>query len=94
MEWIEEDAEDDAAAEQHDDDHSEDTDAVVDAQGAVGEEVPEDVAAVEGRNGNEVEDEEDEIEQDDVVEEEGDREEGREAFRGNAGVVFGEATSL
>ena len=90
MQGIEEDAEDDAAAEQHDEDHSEDADAVVDAQGIVGKEVPEDVAAVERRYGDEVEDEEDEVEEDDVVEEERDREEWREAFGRDTGEVLGE----
>ena len=86
----EEDTEDEASAQQHNDEHPEHADAVVHLQDVVGEEVAQNAAAVERRDRDEVEDEEHQIDEDDVVEEEGDGKELRQVLGGDAGVVGGE----
>ena len=81
---------DETAADEEEDDQAEHTHAVVELGGLVGEEVAEDVATVERRKRNEVEDEEKQVDEDDEVEKERDGEECRKAFGGDAGYVLGD----
>src|SRR5580704_726534 len=67
QQWIEEDAEDYPSPKEEDQEEADRPDAVVDLQRAIGQIVPEDVAAVEWWNGDEVEDEQQQIDEDDVV---------------------------
>ena len=90
----EEDAEDEAAEEDHDDEHAEHGDAVVELQGVVGKEVAEDVAAIERRKRDEVEDEEQQVEQDYVVEKERDGKERGQVLGGDAGMWLASATAV
>src|ERR1700730_9869418 len=59
---------DEAAAEEEDEEDAVHSDGVVDAERLVWEEVANDVAAVERRDGNEVEEQQDEIDEDAVIE--------------------------
>jgi len=78
------------SADKEEDEESEHAHAVVELGGFVGEEVAEDVAAVERRQRDQVEDEEQQVDEDDEVEEERDGEEGGKAFGGDAGNVLGD----
>ena len=81
---------DKTTADKEKDEESEHTHAVVELGGLVGEEVAEDVATVERRKRNEVEDEEKQVDEDDEVEKERDGEEGGKALGGDAGHVLGD----
>src|SRR5205823_5389034 len=85
-----EECSDQPAAEEEEDDEGEHAHAVVDLGGPVREEVAENVAAVERRERNEVEDEEQQVDEDDQVEKERDGKERGEAFGGDAGNVHGD----
>src|ERR1700722_8765815 len=84
VEWIEEGG-DEAAADEEEKDQGEHAHAVIELDGFVGEEVTEDVAAVERWKRDEIEDEEKQVDEDDEVEKERDGEESGKAFGGDAG---------
>src|ERR1700754_1714355 len=84
LQWIKEDAEDETAAEKHDKNHPEHTDAVVNLQSSGWQKVPEDVAAIKRRDWDQVEDKEQQIEQNDVVKKESHRKELRKILRRDA----------
>jgi hypothetical protein len=86
----EEDAEDEAAADKEEQKETEHSDLVVELKSFVWQEVAYDVAAVERRDGNEIEDEEQEVDEDDEIKEQGDGKEGGEIFCRNAGNVRGQ----
>jgi hypothetical protein len=81
LQWIQKDAEDQAAANEHNEDHSEHANAVVDPKRVVGQKMPQNMTAIERWNGNEVEHKEQEIQKDDVVEKQSNGEKLRKIFR-------------
>src|SRR5258708_26140773 len=85
LQWIQEDAEDQTSTDEHEDDHPEHADAVVELKRSIGQKVPEDVTAIERRHGDEVEDKEKQIQQDDVIEEESYGKELRQILRRDPG---------
>jgi hypothetical protein len=72
LQWIQEDAEDQTAADEHDEDHPEHADAVVDLKRFVRQKVPQNMASIERRYGDEVEHKEQKVQQNDVVEKQSD----------------------
>src|SRR5580704_2961450 len=80
QQWEEEDAEDDPSPEEEDQEEADRPDAVVDLQRAVGQIVPEDTAAVERWDRDEVEDEQQQVDEDDVVKQQGERKERGQIF--------------
>src|SRR5260370_11987381 len=72
----EEDSEDETAADEEEEKEAEHADPVVKLESLVGQEVAYDVASVERRDRDEIEDEEKKIDEDDEVEKKGDGKEG------------------